>query len=89
MDQSKIEEREERAIRLIFAITTKALQQGALTTDPDQLMKLFRGTELSRKEVYLLAKENKLNWVYDIHMTVSYDEYQANMNHSLAHYLKC
>ena len=89
MDQSKIEEREERAIRLIFAITTKALQQGALTTDPDQLMKLFRGTELSRKEIFLLANENKLNWVYDIHMTVSYDEYQANMNHSLAHYLKC
>ena len=81
--------KEKNAIRLIFAITNKALQEGSLTTDPDELMKLFRGTELSRKEIFLLANENKLNWVYDIHMTVSYDEYQATMNYSLAYYLKC
>ena len=81
--------KEEQVIRLIFAITTKALQQGSLSKDPDELMKLFRFTDLSRKQIYLLAKENKLNWIYDIHMTVSYDEYKENMNYSLAHYLKC
>ena len=81
--------KEKQAIRMIFAITNKALQQGSLTKDPDQLMELFRCTNLSRKEIYLLAKENKLEWVYDIHMTVSYDEYKGNMNYSLAHYLKC
>ena len=57
--------------------------------EKDKLMKLFSNANATKEEFVQLAKENKLKWVYDISLRniQSKEEFNRNMNISLAHYL--
>lgn len=79
--------RESKVIRHIFAITCQCLLCGNMPTDRKTLLQLFERVEATEEEILQLAKDNKLEWVYDIHHNESKEEYQKNMNLSLAHYL--
>ena len=77
----------EVVVNQIYAITTKCLLEGHLPTQKTQLMKLFSNVNATKEEIVQLAKENKLKWVYDISLIQSKEEFNRNMNTSLAHYL--
>ena len=83
MDSKK----EKKVCSQIFAITSHCLLCGHLPTDREKLLQLFQKVDATAEEILQLARENKLEWVYDIHHHQSKEEYNKIMNTSLAHYL--
>lgn len=77
----------EDIIKKIFAITTKCLMEGHLPTEKQKLMSLFQNVNATEEEIIVLAKENKLEWVYPTYSSRSKEDYIKSMNQSLYHYL--